>query len=242
MQTKVKEKGYLSIEEFDIVSQKWRDVTETTASIKQAKFASGGFRDAHHATLINNDFTQKFRNKWVVKYYNAKAVASITETLDSTVEDHCRKRVQMHAVASHITNKFNSKVPADFGKCFQYNHCYYTKINDQPATIEEFVPGSFTKIINNIGIIIPFAEDADDELKQMLQKAECLVHHSHELSNSKFMLLDIQGTGYQLFDPEIATNQVQDEEDDEVYFAVAIVLLLESMPSLQLTNAINTVL
>ena len=215
---KSKKKVTLTIEEFDVVSQKWRDVTETIASIEQAKFASGGFRDAHHATLINNDFTQKFGNEWVVKYYNAKAVASITGTLESTVEDHCRKQVQMHAVASHITNKFNSKVPADFGKCFKYNHCYYTKINDQPATIEEFVPGSFTKIINNNGIIIPFAEDADDELKQMLQKAECLVHHSHELSNSKFMLLDIQGTGYQLFDPEIATNEVMDEEDEEVYF------------------------
>jgi hypothetical protein len=32
------------------------------------------------------------------------------------------------------------------------------------------------------------------------------------------MLLDIQGMGYQLFDPEIATNKVQDEEDNEVYF------------------------
>jgi hypothetical protein len=141
------------------------------------------------------------------KYYNAKAVASITETLDSTVEDHCRKQVQMHAVATHITGKFNSKVPADFGECFKYNQCYNTKINDRPATIEEFVPGSFAKIINNNGIIIPFGEDADDGLKQILQKAECLVHHSHEFSNRKFMLLDIQGTG--ILDINCLTQRLQ---------------------------------
>ena len=214
---KSKSKVTLSIEEFDVVSQQWKDVNEVTASIEKVKFACGGFRDAHHAT-INNDFSEKFENEWVVKYYNAKALTSITEALDSTVEDHCRKQVQMHAVASHITKKFNAKVPAQFGKCFKYNQCYYTKVNDQPATIEEFVPGSFAKIINNNGIIIPFAEESDDEMKQMLLKAECLVHYSYESSNKKLMLLDIQGMGYQLFDPEIATTEVQDEEDDKVYF------------------------
>ena len=152
------------------------DVCEVTASIEKVKFYCGGFRDAPHATITNNAFTQQFGNDWVVKYYNAKALASITETLDSTV-DHWRKQVQMHAVAWHITKKFNSKVPATFGECFGYNPCYFTKINDQPATIEEFVPGSFAKIINNNGFVIPLAED-DDDLKQMVQKAECLVHYS----------------------------------------------------------------
>ena len=214
---KSKSKVMLNIEEFDVVSQKWTDVAEVTASIEKVKFASGGFRDAHHAT-INNDFADKCGNEWVVKYYNAKALAAITDTLESTVEDHCRKQVQMHAVARHIASKFNLKVAAEFGKCFKYNRCYYTSVNDQPATVEEFVPGSFTKIINNNGIIIPFAEDADDEIKQMPLKAECLVHYSYESSNRKLMLLDIQGMGYQLFDPEIATNKVQDEEDSIVYF------------------------
>ncbi len=124
----------------------------------------------------------------------------------------------MHAVTRHIASKFNLKVPAEFGKCFKYNRCYYTSVTDQPATVEEFVPGSFTKIINSNGIIIPFAQDAVDEIKQMPLKAECLVHNSYESSYRKLMLLDIQGMGYQLFDPEIATNKVQDEEDSELYF------------------------
>jgi len=44
------------------------------------------------------------------------------------------------------------------------------------------------------------------------------VHHTYDSSNTKLMLLDIQGSGYRLYDPEIATNDVQDEEDNEVYF------------------------
>ena len=42
-------------------------VTEITASIEKAKFASGEFRDAHHATLTNNYFTEEFGNEWMVK-------------------------------------------------------------------------------------------------------------------------------------------------------------------------------
>ena len=37
------------------------------------------------------------------------------------------------------------------GECFQYNHVYFTTINEQPATMEEFVPGPFAKLINNDG-------------------------------------------------------------------------------------------
>lgn len=109
-------------------------------------------------------------------------------------------------------------MPHQFGECFEYNRCFYTTFQDQPATIEEFVPGSFAKMINNNGKIISLPEDSDDDLKQLYQKAQCLVHYSYHLSNSKFMLLDIQGMGYNLFDPEIATDQVMYEESNEIYF------------------------
>ena len=39
----------------------------------------------------------------------------------------------------------------------------------------------------------------------MVEKAECLVHFSYEKSDHKLMLLDVQGSGYILYDPEIAT-------------------------------------
>ena len=42
--------------------------------------------------------------------------------------------------------------------------------------------------------------------KELQLKAECLVHFTYESTNQKLMLLDIQGSGYQLYDPEIATT------------------------------------
>lgn len=73
-------------------------------------------------------------------------------------------------------------------------------------------------MINNNGTIIPFPDDSDDNCKERLQKAECLVHYTYQSSSKKLMLLDIQGMDYKLFDPEIATTQVMDEDNHEVFF------------------------
>ena len=40
------------------------------------------------------------------------------------------------------------------------------------------------------------------------KKAEALVHYSYVASDRKFMLLDIQGCGLKLFDPEVASQEV----------------------------------
>ena len=80
----------------------------------------------------------------------------------------------MHEVARPLTKKFKAQAPKEMGECFQYDHEYYTTINDQPATIEEFVPERFAKLINNDGRRANLPEDADDELKDLLAKAECL--------------------------------------------------------------------
>ena len=43
-------------------------------------------------------------------------------------------------------------------------------------------------------------------------KAECLAHFSYETSNAKLILVDIQGNGYDLFDPEIASIELTDDD------------------------------
>ena len=43
---------------------------------------------------------------------------------------------------------------------------------------------------------------------------ETLVHFSYHLSDKKFMLLDIQGTSFRLYDPEIATAELRGVEDE----------------------------
>ena len=79
--------------------------------------------------------------------YNDSSVKTIEETLSLTVEAHARKQVQMHSVASAIATKFSSNAPDEFGQSFFYNKIFYTKLNEVPATLEEFVEGTFAKHI-----------------------------------------------------------------------------------------------
>ena len=43
------------------------------------------------------------------------------------------------------------------------------------------------------------------EFDEVYEKAQCLVHYSYQISEKKLMLLDIQGSFFKLYDPEIAT-------------------------------------
>ena len=88
---------------------------------------------------------------------------------------------------------------------------YYGKTKDgECVTIEEFIDGKFTKYLNNTGLLCV------DKANPFSQKAECLAHFSHEKSQGKLLLVDIQGSGYDLFDPEIASAELYD--DNEMLF------------------------
>ena len=39
----------------------------------------------------------------------------------------------------------------------------------------------------------------------LFEQAEALVHFSYEASNEKFLLADLEGADYKLYDPEITT-------------------------------------
>ena len=49
------------------------------------------------------------------------------------------------------------------------------------------------------------------------EKAECLTHFSYEKSDKKIMLVDLQGSGCKLFDPEIESKELLDEENKFLY-------------------------
>lgn len=213
-----KTKLLLTFEQFDIASKQWRDAMEIECTVDSEKFSSGGFRDAYHWKLTGKSANRNIANHWVIKTYNEKSKEAIGTQFNTSIESHSRKQVQMHEVARHLTKKFKAKAPKEMGECFQYNHVYYTTINDQPATVEEFVPGRFAKLINNDGRRAKLPDDADDELKDLLAKAECLIHYTYASSNQQLMLLDIQGSGYCLYDPEIATNNTMDANSMEFYF------------------------
>ena len=70
--------------------------------------------------------------------------------------------------------------------------------------------------MNNDGQCCLSGEPSKDEI---FSKAECLAHFNYAHSNGRLMLLDLQGSEYVLCDPEIATKELQDEENEsETYF------------------------
>ena len=52
------------------------------------------------------------------------------------------------------------------------------------------------------------SEVCGDKNDEFWQKAECLSHFSFEKSDKKLMIVDIQGSGANLYDPEIATVEL----------------------------------
>ena len=74
-----------------------------------------------------------------------------------TVEEHMRKVVQMHLLARNFALQLEEKVRKDkissYGEVFHYQMIYFGKTDrEEYVTIEEFVPGQFTKYLNNTGI------------------------------------------------------------------------------------------
>eukprot|EP00795_Rhopilema_esculentum_P004082 gene4082-20262_t len=90
---------------------------------------------------------------------------------------------------------------------------YFSTIEGNPVTVEEFIPGKFQKYINNTGQIRK-PELAEDRI--LIEKAECLVHYTYVHTKKELMVLDLQGVDYVLCDPEIATATLH--EDGELIF------------------------
>jgi hypothetical protein len=91
-------------------------------------------------------------------------------------------------------------------------HLGIVKDTQQVVTIEELVTGSFEKYVNNDGVI---CKNKNDDLQN---KAECLVHFSYIKSNRKLMLVDIQGAGHNLTDPEIASLTGAYDDENHLLF------------------------
>ena len=111
-------------------------------------------------------------------------------------------------LSSEPNNKqtYHPVQPREF---LSFNYSDLTLINLKKACADHFnVPmGSVDVLVSNKG---PSAT--------VIDKAECLVHYSYDSSKKKLMLLDIQGSHYNLYDPEIATEELMCSESSEIYF------------------------
>ncbi len=98
-----------------------------------------------------------------------------------------------------------------FGEVFRYNKIYLGKeVDGDFVTVEELVDGKFVKYINNDGSICKNDDTPSD-------KAQSLVHFSYEKSNKEVMLVDTQGSGYTLYDPEIASGALKDGSNEIMF-------------------------
>ena len=199
---------------FDINSMSWCKVAKTVEFLLDPEpLGEGGFRAAYKATSQHAEFKGR---SWVIKKYLPTAVATI-EATNLTVRDHNKRVVQMHMLARNFTLQLKEEIIKDQSKADEYGeHMKYRNIflgntdDGESVTVEEFVVGSFVKYINNTGLsCVP----EDDPIGQ---KAQCLSHFSFQKSGKKLMVVDIQGSGCNLYDPEVATYDTSD--DNQILF------------------------
>ncbi len=134
------------------------------------------------------------------------------ETLEIEITNHAKKQCQMHTVARNITQRFEKSVPEEFGDTFSFGKVYYALMGDtEPITVEEYIEGKFAKYVNNNGYCFKIPNES--HLKPIYEKAQTLIHWSYELTKGKMMITDVQGAGYQLYDPEIATDKTHDDQE-----------------------------
>lgn len=197
----------IHLEEFKIAEKSWSQPFEATFSMERKPFASGGFRNAHLASPLSG----MKPGKYVIKKFKADQVNDI-ERLFKSIEEHTRKSVQMNALARNFTIMLAKDKPQEYGPHLCYTKVYFGKLREECITVESFLDGEFQKHINNTG------EISSETKTDLTLKAESFTHYTYEKSNKELMVLDIQGIGHQLIDPEIATSSLMDPDHTHIYF------------------------
>ena len=171
--------------------------------IDKSPLGECGFRVAFKASCSTpwDAFNAK---SWVVKKFLPKTLEAV-QLLDQTPEEHARHLVQMHCLACYFVQQFAKRIAREAAtisfESFVFQKVYLGVTDSgEVVTIEEFISGTFTKYINNTGFL--FAPE-DNVIGQ---KAETFVHFSYELSNENLMAVNIQGSSFDLYDPEIANS------------------------------------
>ena len=205
---KAETQAKLVLEQYDLTSHIWFKKEEQLFTIQAEKFAEGGFREAYKAYTVENG-----NNKlWVIKKFKKDSWDKVAEVYGMTLEEHTRKQVQMHMAAQAIANRLVKKCRqfTTQPQWFVYSNAYFSILGDEPVTVELYVEGDFVKYVNNDGQIgQPIAGK-----KTFYEKAEALTHFSYEESDGRLLLVDLQGSGYRLYDPEIATPKETESKSD----------------------------
>lgn len=192
-----KEMVDLIVEEFDVNLKKWKDPVVGKFIVDKEDFAKGGFRRVFKAKCFGGMLD---KGQYVIK-------SMIDPSLfEDTLEVLTRKNVQMHSLARHMAKCMSFEWPEEFGQTFYYSKCYYSKMNGQDIAIEPFIEGDFQKYVNNDGTLV--AKESE-----FMSKVETFMHYTYKKSDGAIMVTDIQGIGFHLTDPEIASKDARDENN-----------------------------
>ena len=177
-----------------------------------APFGEVGFRYAFKASINHH----KFRDgTYVINRYKTSALKNV-EILKQSPEVQSRKVVQMNSLARSLAARFSDQcdtVIEDFPKIL-CNKVFFKKIDENDfVTVEKFIPGIFQKYISNDGLIENGTETFVDDLK----KVEAFVYYTYKKPEGNLMLVDIQSIGNILCDPEIATEDIADIDDEFLF-------------------------
>ena len=112
----------------------------------------------------------------------------------------------MHALTKNIADQLSKKVQElnvskEFGETLKFRNIYLAKLDGECLTLEEFIEGKFEKYMNNTGEVCVSGDDV------IVQKAEYL----------QLLVVDLQGSGHMLYDPEIATTQMFDSDEEFLF-------------------------
>ena len=218
---KAKAPKTVKLSAFDVGKLEWTYKSSEMFIIEEKPFAHGGFRDVYKAKFWK---LSKDNAEFVLKKFKPdvlKALQDVNKQLRKEIseEELARRSVQMHMLARNFALQVESLVREksidEFGETFNYQEVFFGVIEkNEFVTIEKYISGSFTKYTNNDGK--PLNKESNVEL---IDKAECLSHFSHVKSEGKLLLVDIQGSKYDLYDPEIATS-AHTLEDGELKFSL----------------------
>ena len=195
LQKKGRQTESITIESFDVSKKIWIQLGEVPFEVTKQHFGQGGCKRAFIASSDNTLFQSK---TWLLKYHESSK--KIVDELGTDGECQTRNALKMHCLSSNLAFAFEQLCISSFdsfGQSFSLNKIYYGLFGEEYATIEEYIDQEFMKYANNTGSV--FCDGKKGE------KAEAFILFPWERSGENFVLLDLQGVGYLLCDPEIPT-------------------------------------
>ena len=166
---------------------------ETKCVIDQKPFSEGALRYAYY--LYDNEVSMKFVGKLDKKITNIR----------NNLEGYSRE-LESITICHHISNEFDERIVNIIPKdktdiLLKYIHCYIYEITSPSSSnryyyVEDYLPGNYIKYNNNTGWV------AKDVAEQTLV-AQAFSHFSYQYTQGYLMIVDLQGVGGFLTDPQI---------------------------------------